>query len=322
VAISTLAKSSIGTFDKFNKTSAGNASVANAVFLMGGAYVNTTGYSTSTDGITWTLRSNNGMGSSNGVTKVGSYYVSCNSGGYLSHLADPIAGTSIYNASVYLGNIGVNNTFRAAFYQNNMWTWWGDYGWAMNNLVVPNGSAVNTTGVAFGNGVWVIIRGGTIYSQSTTTDFPAVATYTSRTSPITAPTVLAFGNGLFVAGGQNGIATSTDGTTWTLRSSAGSADYSLGKIFFAGGLWFAVRNTGSSNLYTSPDAITWTSRSPVFTSSVLIAAAFGNGNYVVMSNAGQLWSSPDGVTWTSRTNPQAGNNWWNNQSAHSTIYFG
>jgi hypothetical protein len=50
VAISTLAKSSIGTFDKFNKTSAGNVS-ATGVFAFADG---TSTYRTSPDGLTWT----------------------------------------------------------------------------------------------------------------------------------------------------------------------------------------------------------------------------------------------------------------------------
>ncbi len=320
MAISSLAKSGIGTFNKFNKTSVGNPNAANALFVMGGSYSGSTGFSTSSDGITWTLRSMSGMGSSNGITKVGNYYFNFTSGGYAYATTTPVGGTAVYTGE--FGRIGNSNTFRNACYSNNQWTWWGDYGWAMNNFIVINGGGTNVTGIAYGNGTWVIVRNGVIYSQTSNPDFPQGVTYTSRTAGVTAPTVIAFANGLFVVGGQDGITTSTDGITWTARPSAGSSDYALGRILHAGGIWFAVRNTGSSNLYTSPDGITWTAQSPVFSSSVLIAAAYGNGVYTVMSNSGLLWSSPDGTTWTSRTNPQAGSGWWNSQSGHSTIYFG
>jgi hypothetical protein len=320
VAVSALSKSSFGTFDKFQRSSVGNTP-ATGVFVMGGHPNSAVNYATSTDGQTWTLRSlGTNFGGSTGVTKIGSTYVSVRSNGTLGVTTDPVAGTA-RNAGNF-AELGTSNTFLNGTYINNQWVWWGDYGWCMNGFRGPVAGGTNTTGVAFGNNTWVIVRNGQIFSQNTELAFPATATYTSRTSAVSSPNSINFVNNLFICGGSNGLATSPDGITWTARASAGAVNFTASKFFFQNGLYFAAPTTGSGNLLTSPDGITWTSRSPVISSAVFIACAYGAGVWVVMEANGNLWSSPDGTTWTSRTNPMAGNNWASANSGLSTIFFG
>ena len=109
---------------------------------------------------------------------------------------------------------------------------------------------------------------------------------------------MAYGNGLWVAVGTGGkIATSTDGVTWTPRTS-GTTQY-LQEVAYGNGLWVVVGGAGT--LLTSTDGVTWTSRTSGFGSTTIQDVAYGNGLWVAVGLSGTLTTSPDGITWTSRT---------------------
>ncbi len=317
MAVSSTAKSSIATFAKYQKTSTGNVT-STPLFVMGGASISSTSYSTSTDGITWTLRSNAGFGSSYGVIKKNSTYVNMGSS-TIYGIADPVAGTSFK-----LGQwqaLGVNNTYRGSDYLNGEFQQWGDYGFGSGSFMYDSGaSLLNYTGLAYGNNTWVVVRNGNVwYAAGTSEKNPVGLTYTNVSTGLTTAYAVTFGNGVFVMTGSNGISSSTDGITWTKRASAGTNNFNLSRVVFAGGIFLTMVNSGV--LYTSSDGTTWTSQTPNNVNSFLAGAAYGNGIWSVMAGSGLLWSSPDGTTWTSRTNPQAGNNWSSSYGA-SVIYYG
>jgi len=106
-----------------------------------------------------------------------------------------------------------------------------------------------------------------------------------------------FVNGLFVAGGGFGtILTSTDGATWTHRSSTTVS--SLYDIAFGNGKFVAVGYGGV--LLTSPDAINWTTANSdtLFT---LSGVAYGNGTFVAVASGDNMITSTDGVNWVRRS---------------------
>jgi flagellin-like protein len=101
---------------------------------------------------------------------------------------------------------------------------------------------------------------------------------------------------MFVAvGGQIGIITSTDGTSWT-NPSAG-LDYLRG-ITYGNNLLVAVGDSGE--IATSTNGTGWTSQSSG-TSTNLNGVAYGDGTYVVVGYSGTILTSSDGSTWTSRS---------------------
>ena len=62
------------------------------------------------------------------------------------------------------------------------------------------------------------------------------------------------------SGSGDRVMTSSDGITWTSRSSA--TDNAWNAVTYGGGKFVAVAGTGSGDrVMTSPDGITWTSRS-------------------------------------------------------------
>ena len=132
-------------------------------------------------------------------------------------------------------------------------------------------------------------------------------TWTSRTSAAnTGWYSVAYGNGLWVAVGNNGVMTSLDGITWTSRTSA--ADNMWLSVAYGNGLWVAVSHNG--NVMTSPDGNTWTLRTSANDNN-WCSVAYGNGLWVAVAywgNGNIVMTSPDGITWTSRTS--ASNDRW------------
>jgi hypothetical protein len=101
--------------------------------------------------------------------------------------------------------------------------------------------------------------------------------------------------------GNNSVMTSSNGTTWTSRTSA--ADYQWSSVTWASELGFfvAVASSGAQPVMTSRDGINWTLRSApsgswqsvTWSSSLGLLVAVGTSSSYVMT-------SPDGITWTSR----------------------
>jgi len=114
---------------------------------------------------------------------------------------------------------------------------------------------------------------------------------------------IAYGNGIFVAGGGYGgkMAYSSDnGVTWTaITQSVFTNDISAiaygNDKFIAGG--------PDGKMATSPDGKTWTAvaDSTFGSSSIILAIAYGNGKFVAGGNAGytgKIATSSDGTNWT------------------------
>jgi len=106
----------------------------------------------------------------------------------------------------------------------------------------------------------------------------------------------------FVAVGNGGIYTSSNGTSWTQRSSTACSGVTYGNNTFV-----AVGGSGTiltSSTETSSAPYDWTSRTSG-TSSGLNEITYGNGIFVAVGSAGTIITSTDGITWTSRTSPHS-----------------
>lgn len=165
-----------------------------------------------------------------------------------------------------------------------------------------NTNANNWSDVAFGNGVFVAVQAGTLGMYSSDGLYWTGATLPSRTW-----NSIAFGNGVFVAVASTGtgtrVATSPDGSNWTIRNSA--ADLHWADVIFANGIFVAVSaNTANINgVMTSPDGITWTRQTAP--SGVWTALTYGAGVFLAAggdtAGGSYAMTSPDGVTWTMTT---------------------
>lgn len=303
MAVSTVARSGLSTFDKFQRT---NGNSFAQLFVATGAS-NTC--LTSPDGITWTSRTltgstftitaphrngsllcvideaNNRFTSADGVTWVQNGQLA---GNYAT-------GTLRAAFAAYNPNDGTVNIF-----SRNIVTNASGYMFDVTNATCIGdtqilGTLASSTGYATNGSVYIFSGvAGSNYLWKTTTrkgGQPAAQAYGSSTASLG----VVYGAGLFVVSDSNGTGlwSSPDGTTWTGRGTG--ARY----VYFANGLFLA--NDGAS-LWTSTDGITWTSRTVTgIGSNAISQIVYGNGLYVLVANTGFIATSPDGITWTSRT---------------------
>ncbi len=105
-----------------------------------------------------------------------------------------------------------------------------------------------------------------------------------------------------IVGPRASIATSTDGTNWTLRPVSGlPAMTNIRAIKWNGSLFVAV---GENAILTSPDGITWTMRSiPEYLPNTSFQSVdFGVNTWVVLGGIETCVTAPaDGIQWTKRT---------------------
>ena len=109
---------------------------------------------------------------------------------------------------------------------------------------------------------------------------------------------VAFGDGLFVAVGNNATVTSPDGINWTLRNGNGSY-----RVIYANNQFVAVGNGGA--IFTLTNGTNWSYRNSGV-SYALYDVAYGNGMFEVAGYNGII-NSTNGVNWTTNYSGYLGN---------------
>lgn len=173
---------------------------------------------TSSDSVTWTLRTTTGFGSTAYIKDI------CWSGTYLVAVSDEghIA-TSSSSGSTWTQRAKSANPFEAVAFgagtyiavgYRELWTSTNGTNWTDRSSTFLN---LFASSAAYGNGLFVVVDNiGKIY-----TSLDGI-TWTQRTSPFgnTKINKVTYGGNKFVAVGVGGkIATSTDGITWVLSES-------------------------------------------------------------------------------------------------------
>lgn len=151
-------------------------------------------------------------------------------------------------------------------------------------------------GIAFGNGVFVIVAAGG--QVATSADG---STWTARTAAeVNDWRSVAFGKNTFVAvarTGTNRVMTSPDGITWTARSAAESNEWY--GVQYGNGLFMAAAFTGTNRAMTSTDGTTWTARTPLATGQYR-GIAYANGKFVLVAINGSVGEQVQYATWQVR----------------------
>jgi hypothetical protein len=230
---------------------------------------------------------------------------------------------SAYGARVTSGSTGGTKTITASFgsgiYEYNSSGSVSNFVLGSIDAQTPGvfhttSTATSATFVAFGpwtsrnanvddNSIYALTFGNNLYvagaesgKLSTSTDG---ITWTTRTSGFTNGILtLAFGGGIYLAGGVGARgATSTDGITWTSRNFQFGVGVAINSVIFGNNLYAAAGENGQ--FMTSTNGITWTSRNAI-TSETMNSVVYGN-IYVVGGGNGRIMTSTDAITWTTRT---------------------
>ena len=256
---------------------------------------------TSTDGITWTNRT-----SGFGVTYIravtfgdGLFVAGGDSNGKMSTSPDGITWTtrtSNTGNDIYSLTYG-NGLFLAGGKASAFSTSPDGITWTSGDTGFPGVNAP-INGLAYGNGVYVAV--GQYYDGS---DFQArMATstngssWTNRTSQFSSSNIrgVTFGDGLFVAVGFDGqLTTSTNGTTWNSRTSGFGSTDDIYSVTYGDGLYVAGGEDGE--MRASPDGITWTSRTSELGGDDILALNYGGGLFVAGGEDGTMSISIDGT---------------------------
>jgi hypothetical protein len=159
-------------------------------------------------------------------------------------------------------------------------------------------------GVAYGNGVYVVVGNEGIVLSSTNG-----VNWTKRSSgTVVALNSVVYANSLFVVVGENGtVLTSVNGTLWGRRTSGTTAF--LYDVIYGGGKFVAVSDTGA--VVTSPTGTIWTLKNG--TAAGVYGVAYGNGKFVSVGatydcsffcnyNVATYYST-DALTWSAVVRP-------------------
>lgn len=172
-----------------------------------------------------------------------------------------------------------------------------------------SGTSENLVDIAYGNGVWCAI------AQNKTTCISSDAdTWTNGTlgSGIGVALCIAYGDGLFVVGGHDGlnydsIVNSADAVTWSSSKTPGTAG-PVYAITYSGSMFLAI-SSGSSSFnvgFRSTDGESWTSA--VTGASVTWKDIASDGSlFVMVGDAGNIWTTTNGTTFTQRSSGTTNN---------------
>jgi len=145
--------------------------------------------------------------------------------------------------------------------------------------------------ICYGNGNYVIAcTGGIVVSTD-------LVTWTRRSGLGSGPYDVTFGAGVFTVVSSDRINKSTDGITWTTST---LWNYDIKGAIYVNGKFIAVTESHTSPIkyyvMTSTDGINWESTEMLSSVGDIV---YGNGIYVIRSNARSVYVSTDGEQWES-----------------------
>lgn len=203
---------------------------------------------TSTDGLSWTRRSNTQYSGGYDVIYGQNKYITLNS----SSLSTSTNGTT-WTVSSPTNLIGTRGAFG-----NNTWVSVG------TGAATMQSSPDAVTWTRRSNGLGTSRDGGVVFANGKFTIFCSDGcasstdgiTWTLGTKPTLPGTVgpLSYGNGIYLASGNNFLVTSTNGTSWTVRNhSAGN----INQACFGNGKFWGYSTTTPYNIYTTVNGVSW-----------------------------------------------------------------
>jgi hypothetical protein len=151
---------------------------------------------------------------------------------------------------------------------------------------ITKGMSMTQTGVAYGNGTWVVV-GPTGQMQKRSDTYKTAAVNINEidyfASVPTYSTNYTYDN-------------INTGIVWTTRISNFATN--INSIIYANNLWMTAGSFGQ--LQISTDAITWVTKNSTFNATAIRTIAYGNGLWLAGGDSGQLRTSTDTINWITR----------------------
>jgi hypothetical protein len=257
----------------------------------------------SSDLITFTQATSAGTGQFNKVIYAGGQFVAVAFGGTIVTSSDGITWTSQSSPS---------SQFFDIIYANGIYVAYGNFGGSTNLITSTDGVSWNTRSVGFGN-AWQVLWSGTLFVAATTAGVytsPTGTTWTLQTTNLVAANIRSVGyvGSTYYAGtNTNGYyATSSDGSTWTLKRDAGGLGFFAffnvnGKTVATGDGGITILSGGTREAY-QPNFSFVTTSTGIDGKSV---AYNGSNQFVMVSSTGLPFTSTDGENWTAQALPSS-----------------
>ena len=236
-------------------------------------------FATSTDGITWTTRTN--------PSGLNHTKITFGSGIFVTTATNGTASTSIYTSTdgiTWTARTSPSTGYQGVFFSNSLFVAFGSsiVSTSTDGITWTSRTAAGSwVGCSYGASKFVLVSNGTAaaYSADGTT-------WTVTTNGIAgASRAVNFANDIFVAvgnGGTNYASSSTDGITWTARTAANSLSWQ--DVKFGNGQFIAVASSGTGNrIMSSTDGINWTARTSPADNS-WTGLVYGNNQFVAVSS--------------------------------------
>jgi hypothetical protein len=298
MAISSVARSGLTNFDKFQRTMAFNVSANGTVVIRAGSSM-----FSSADGISWTSRGTTGSGV---IIKRNNRLIITSGFNFTS--TDGITWTNIGTATGASSTDSVQPTDPNGMYSEDnhiLISTVAGSSWGMiaGDAFIRGlaGTSVNNGGIGrFGDNICYSVAAAPHVYSSTDQGI----SFTAATGVGGALNSMWVGrNGVVVGTYSNVITSSTNfGVTWADRLTIASGGNFLVKQI--NGLWVVSAGSGSNVIYTSTNGTSWTTVTHSL-GAAFLDGIFANGLYILVGESGRILTSPDGVTWTSRTSGTA-----------------
>jgi hypothetical protein len=269
-----------------------------------------------TDATSWTERTSSF--SSSNIFAVASdgqgNYVAVGADGKLATSSDAITWTqqtSSFSTSI-IYEVAYGNGYWVAMGEDGKSAYSTD-GVSWTQTTAGSGSTIGVS-ISYGDGLWV--AGSGVGVLKTATD--PTATWTTRTSTFSAGAPYAYyapDQAIWVAGSDSGtsgaLASSTNGTTWTARTSSTTMIASSAFVpanFAATDSIIVLAQTtnffsNTGDIQTSTNGTSWTDQTPAVNKSMTGIAVDDLGNFIIVGGgtAGAFQTSSNGTSWTSQT---------------------
>jgi hypothetical protein len=256
-------------------------------------------YFTSSDGFSWTPKLDQLLTTLNTVAPINNKIIALTSNGaaiIAGASRQSLTGTFTITNYYSIQNVQTGNVTPPVLYSGGVYVTYGSSNMIMSStdgitwtprVNFLTNSSYNYQAGCVANGIFFVLNSNGLmaYSSDGTTWY---CNYQNGLTQV--KTKVAYGAGVYVTVGVNGIYTASDLVNWTNTSAVSFVD-----VIYEASVSLFVAVGASGSIYTSPDGTTWTTRTGG--AGNFIKIYFANSVFIALSSTGMFYSS-NGTSWT------------------------